>query len=107
MYEHLVPNHTRAVRGNPFRKGRRRRAGLGQVLISVPWTSDASIDNLSFSKRPVLVLADIRYCRDVSVVLEYGDALASARDDARAVLRNLPDGANGDVAFGFRGARRI
>src|SRR5947209_1090378 len=107
MYENLVPNHTRAVRGNLFCKGRRRRAGIRQVLIAVPWTSDASIDNLSFSKRPVLVLTDVRYCRDVSVVFEYGDALASARYDARAVLRNVLDGANGDVAVRFRRTRCI
>src|SRR5690349_8932075 len=107
MYEHLLPHHAGAVRRNLFCKWRRRRAGVGQVLIAVPGASDASVNDLSFAERPVLVLAHIRHRRDISVVLEPGDPLASARHNAGALLRNLLDATNGDVSVRFRSARRV
>jgi hypothetical protein len=107
MYEHLVPHHTGTVSRNLFCKWGRRGAGAGQVLVAVPRASDASVNNLSFSKRPVLVLTHIRYCGDISVVFKYSDPLSSARHHAGAFLRDVLDGANGDISIRLRGTRGV
>jgi hypothetical protein len=55
---------------------RRRRTGFWQVLVAVPRTGDAPVENLAFTERTVLVLADVRDGADFAVVLENRDAFA-------------------------------
>src|SRR6266700_1806782 len=71
----------------------RRSAGVRLVLIAVPRASDAAKDKLSFAKRAILVLADVRNGRDLSLVLENRHALAGEADDARPVFGDVGDGA--------------
>src|SRR6516165_7675095 len=75
MHVHLGPDHERAVRRDFFSERRRRRTGIGQVLVTMPRTSDAPVDYLSFAERPVLMLTNIGNRGDLSVVAEDGDSL--------------------------------
>src|SRR5437764_772081 len=52
------------------------RAAIGRaVLVSVPGTSDAAVDDFTFSKRAALMGANIGNSRDSSIVAEQCDAL--------------------------------
>src|SRR5436189_3056509 len=107
MEEDLVADHARAEGRNLFGKWRRRRAGLGQVLITMPRTSDAAVDDLALAERPVLMTADVRHRGNAPIVFEDGDPLASARHDTRALLRDAFDVADGDVFVLANGRRAV
>src|SRR5690242_10522060 len=83
MHQHLVGVDLRPVGCYLFREWRRGRAGIGKVLISVPRTRDAAVDDTPFPERPVLVLADIGDRGDTVAVLEDGDTLPADRDHTR------------------------
>jgi hypothetical protein len=104
MYKYLAPHHTRAVRRNLLCKWRRRRTGIGQVLVAMPWASDASVNDLSFAERPVLVLTHIRHCEIFPSYLNTATR-SLRRHYADAFLRNLLDAANVDVSVRSRRAR--
>ena len=78
MHKNLIPDDERPERGYLFCKGRGRGSGVGEVLIAVPWTRDAAIDNFAFSQWPILVLADIGDGGYAAVIFEDGDPLAPA-----------------------------
>src|SRR5216684_9326958 len=73
---------------NLLRKRRRRTSRFRQILITVPGASHASVDDLAFSQRTILVAAHIRNRGDLSVKFEDGDTLAAHGDNRRAFLRN-------------------
>jgi len=52
----------------------RRRVRL--ILITVPWTCDAAVDDLALAEWPVLVLANIRDGGNLTLILENGHAFA-------------------------------
>src|SRR5262245_26105216 len=66
----------------------------------MPGAGDTSINDFSFSERPVLVLTHIGDCGDLIVVPEDGDPLSVARHDTSTLLGNLLDSANRDVSVG-------
>src|SRR6185369_9039670 len=68
----------------------RRRAAVRQpVLIAVPGTGDAAVDDTALADRPVLVRAQVGQRADLVTVAEHRDAFAVARhDDTRAFVRN-------------------
>src|SRR4051812_30120606 len=78
-----------AISRQLFREGR-RRAAVGQpVLITVPRTSDAAVDDPPLAKRTLLVRAQVRQCANLPAVTKDGDALAMwGGDDARGLVRN-------------------
>src|SRR4051812_15774002 len=69
---------------------RRRRAAVRQpVLIAVPRTGDAAVDDTAFAERTVLMSAQIGNGADLVAVAEDRDALAPRRgDDAGALVGN-------------------
>src|SRR5262245_15270585 len=73
----------------------------------MPGTGDTSLNNFSFPERPVLVLAYIGDCGNLSVVPEDGDSLPSARHYTRTLLCNLLDCTNRNVSAGLRTARQV
>src|SRR5262249_49802883 len=76
--------------GNELLGERRRRAAVLQpVLVAVPGTGHAAVDDAPFADRPILVGAKIRKRPDLRSVAEHGDAFAiRGRDDAGALVRN-------------------
>src|SRR6266576_1838701 len=62
---------------NLLRKRRRRTSRFRQILITVPGASHASVDDLAFSQRTILVAAHIRNRGDLPVKFEDGDTLAA------------------------------
>ena len=58
-----------------FFEGRRRAAIVRQVLIAVPGTGDAAVDDAALAQRPTLMAAHIRYGGDLVAIAEDGDAL--------------------------------
>ena len=99
MDEHSTAFHAHVERGDSLDKRRRRDAGVRQVLVAVPWTSNATIENFTLAQRAVLVLADVRNCGDFAVLCEDRDALARQADDSSAFLRDAVDSANIEVSF--------
>src|SRR5262249_15420151 len=97
MHVHLAPHDERAVRRGLLREWRRRRARIGQVLVTMPGTGDTSVDDFSFPERPVLVLTQIGDGGNLAAVPEDGDSLPGARHHARTLLRNLLNFANSNV----------
>src|SRR6266568_839416 len=91
MDKHLVPDYEGLERWDLFREGRRRCPRVGHILVAVPRARDASVDDLAFPKRPILVLADIGDGRYAAIVFEYGDALTAARNNTRPLLRDAVD----------------
>ena len=104
MDKNLIPDYECSEGRNLLRERRWRRSGLGQILIAMPGAGDATVNNLAFPEWPVLVLADVRDGGYAAIVFEDGDALASARDDTSALLRNAVEIAHGDISIGGRGA---
>lgn len=96
---------------NFFDKWGRRSACVRSVLIAVPWTGDAAIEDFAFTKGSVLMLADVGYGGDLAVVFEDGDAFPTQANDARAVFRNFGDGTDVDEVGGgverFGGVLRV
>ena len=84
--------------GHLLDERRRRQASLGDVLIAVPWTSDAAKNNFAFAQGPVLVLANVGNSRDLSFIFEDGDPFAREANDSSAVFRNVGYGAGVDEA---------
>src|SRR5262245_52079457 len=105
MNEHPSVPDTHLERRHFLHKRWRRCACVWLILVTMPRTSNAAIDNFSFSKRPVLVLTDIRDSGNVSVVFEDCHALAGQADDARTVFRNVDDGARLHIAVVQRALR--
>src|SRR5882724_4894427 len=98
MYKHLISDHQRSERGDFLRERRRRCPGIGQVLVAVPRARDTSVNDLAFSKRPVLVPAYVGDGRDAAIVFEYCYSLAPARNDTCTLFRNALDAANRHVS---------
>src|SRR5439155_23037632 len=84
---------------NLLRKRRRRTSRFRQILITVPGASHASVDDLAFSQRTILVAAHIRNRRDLSVKFEDGDTLAAYGDNCGALLRNAFHRAGVNISF--------
>src|SRR5438552_13045220 len=89
MHKHPAILHTNVECGNFLDERRRRRTGVRLILIAVPRTGDAAENNFALAERAVLMLADVRYGGDLSVVFENRHAFAGEADDARAVFRNI------------------
>ena len=96
MNEHATVIHAHVERRNFLHERRRRSTCRRDVLITVPRTGDAAVENFALAERPVLVLADVRDGRDFAVVFEDGDALSRQADDTSAVLWDVGDGASID-----------
>src|SRR5262249_17236774 len=58
------------------------------VLIAVPRTSNATVDDAAFSQRSVLMLANIGDGRDLAIVAKNRNPLPRKRYDSRALLGN-------------------
>src|SRR5437660_3931662 len=69
----------------------RRRAAVGEpVLVAVPGTGHAAIDDAPLADRAVLVRAQIRERADLAAVAKHRDALAAGREhDAGALVRDV------------------
>ena len=74
-----------------FGKGRRRCSGLRPVLIAVPGTGHAAIDDSAFSERSILVLANVGDGRDLAIVAKDRHALAGQRKNCGALFGNPID----------------
>jgi hypothetical protein len=58
MHEYVTIDDASAIHRHTIVKGRRRHPGVGQVLIAVPWTRNAAIDNPALTERAVLQTFD-------------------------------------------------
>src|SRR5262245_21906161 len=86
--KHLVAYDACAVGRDFLCERRRRLPGVREVLVAVPGTSHASVDDFAFAEGAVLVLAYIGDSGDLAVVLEDGHTLAGAGDDAGTFFRD-------------------
>ena len=80
--EHTTSLHANIKRRDLFGKRRRRSSRIGQVLIAMPWTGNAAINDAALTERSILVPADIRNGND-----DYSDmwlSFCSARADKRS-----------------------
>src|SRR6266699_5780657 len=91
MDKYLIPDYERSECRDLLREGRRRCPRIGQILVAVPRARDTSVNDFAFSKRSILVLAYIGDGRYAAIVFEYRDSLAPARDNTRALLRDVVD----------------
>ena len=72
--------------GDSFGKGRWRGARSGKILIAVPGTGDAAVDDFTFTKRAVLMAADIGEGGKLAVVFKDGDAFTVNGNNLRAIV---------------------
>src|SRR5690349_10994894 len=107
VYIYLFAYHQRPEGRDLLREWRRRRAGFGVVLVSMPGAGNASVDDLALAQRSVLVLADVRNGGNPAVVLEDGDPLAPTGKHGRAFLRNGGRRADRDKSIRFRTPRPV
>ena len=99
MNEHSAVLHAHIERRDLFHKRRWRSTRFRNVLISVPGTSDATVENFAFAERAVLVLAYVRHGGNFAVVFEDGDAFSGQTDDSGTTLRDVGDSAGVDETF--------
>src|SRR5688572_12577708 len=86
--EHLAVYYPRAKRGDLLGKRRRRGAGLRQVLVAMPGTSDATIHDAALAERTVLMTAHIRDGGYFALISEDGDAFSGQGHHHRPVFGN-------------------
>src|SRR5690349_3952645 len=74
----------------------------------MPRTSDATINDFSFTQWAVLVLADVRDCGNFTIVFENRDPFAAQAHNARTLFRDVLDGANiNETVFGSRRGNEV
>src|ERR1051326_3797891 len=94
MNQHLVSDQPGSIRRHLVGEGRRRSSRVRRVLVAVPRTCHAPIDDSPFSKWTVLVPADIGDRRHFAVIAEDRDTLAAEGYHLRAFFRNVMYSAN-------------
>ena len=101
IHIHLPVVDPDPVRFDLFGVRWRRLSVVRIILVAMPGTSDASIDDLPFAQRSVLVPANIAYGGNLLIVLKDGDGFISTVDDPGALIRNAVHGTDVDpVGFG-------
>ena len=66
----LIVETTYRVSFYLFFERRGRLTVLGQILVAMPRTGDAAVDNFALAERAVLVATQIAYCRKLTLIAE-------------------------------------
>src|SRR4029079_18139446 len=81
------------IRRHLLGKGRRSTAVFGTILIPMPWTGDASVDDPPFSQRPALMGANIPDRGESSTMPKHGDSFVTLKcDHLGLIFWNLING---------------
>src|SRR5713101_1904653 len=96
MNQHFAADQLGLICRDLVRERRRRGSRVRRVLIAMPGACHAPVDDTAFSKRTVLMAANIGNCRDLAVVAKDGDPFGSQRYYFRALFRNIVHGTDLD-----------
>ena len=88
MHEDCVSDNFDAKRRNFFGERSRRRASIRLVLVAMPRTGHATVNDAAFAQGSVLMLTDIRDSGNFSVVAKHSDAFSRKRNNGRGIFRN-------------------
>src|SRR5436190_18020851 len=96
MNEHPAVLHAHIERRDLLHKWRWRSTRSRNVLIPVPGTGDAAVEDFAFAERAILVLAYVRNGGNFAIVLEDGDAFSRQTDDPGAAFWDIGNRARMD-----------
>ena len=88
MYEYRAVHNFHLKRWDLFLEWRWGCSIFRSILVTVPGTSDAAIENTTFAQWSILMLTNVRDHRHFTVVLEDSDTLARKRNYFGTLLRN-------------------